>query len=105
MRAAYELVDAQARKETDLRAFEEGIRRAVYDLCGSNVKVTVNEKDYELDTESDEELSSAQVRQIGKKISLYCPELRNLRKTYYSEGCDGGKTTQIFRKKVYNEEK
>lgn len=101
MTAAYELVDAQARKETDLRAFEEGIRRAVYDLCGPNVKVTVNEKDYELD----EEPSSAQVRQIGKKISLYCPELRNLRKTYYSEGCDGGKTTQIFRKKVYNEEK
>lgn len=99
MRAVYELVDVQARKKTDLRVFEDEIRRAVYDLCGSNVKVAVNESDYELDTESDEELSSSQIRQIGKKISLYCPELRNLKKTYYSEGCDGGKTTQIFRKK------
>lgn len=99
MRPVYELVDAQARKKTDLRAFEKEIKRAVYDVCGSNVKVTVNENDYELETESDEELSSSKIRLIGKKISFYCPELRELRKIYYSEGCDGGKTTQIFRKK------
>ena len=106
MKVPYELVDKEAIKVVDLREYEEEIKMAVEDIFDGKVKVLVNKEEYILIHSLTDEEFNKMVRQLGKKISFYCPQLRKCRKVYHSDGCENGKSTQIFvRKKEKNNEK
>lgn len=93
--AVYILLEPNLREIVDLRKYETGIKQAVFDVCGSKKKVKVEKQYYELDKEP----SAQEARSIGRKISFYCPELREYSRTYYYEGGYNGKSTQIFKRK------
>lgn len=95
----FELKDKTNREQTDLRNYEREIKAAIYKILESTIPVTVFEKYYEIV----QDISSAQARLIGRKISYDCSELRKLRKSYYSGGRNI--SNQIFRRKKVNHDK
>lgn len=97
MQLAYELVDPKAREDIDLTRYEIGIKNAVQNVCGSEVKVTVSKNEYVLETK--QEPTAVQKRSIGREISFYCPCLREAARIYASEGCYNNKSIQIFKRK------
>lgn len=88
----YELKFKSVRDIVDLRDFSIQIEKAVRDAIFRKVAVTVYEKYYELDIDP----TRGEAKDIGEKISLYCPGLRKYKKEYIYET---GISTQLFKKK------
>lgn len=82
MSSKFRLKDKKNREKVDLRIFELEIEVVVHTVIDESIRVTVYPKYYEIATE----VSANEARLIGTRLSLLCPEIRKLRKTYISKG-------------------
>ena len=90
MISRYRFKNKQLRETIDLTAYEAILIKAIYTVIDETIKVRVTPHYFEIYTNIDNALA----RKIGKRISYYCPEIREFRKTYISK--NGSSSRQIF---------
>lgn len=76
----YSLLVAKHRKTVDLREYAEGIIRAVKDVLGDDIEVIVERDRYIYYVII--KPTRAQLIQIGRRISLYCEDIRQYARIY-----------------------
>lgn len=90
MLSRYQFKNKLYRETIDLTKYEAILIKAIYTVIDDTIKVRVTTHYFEIYTNIDNALA----RKIGRRISFYCPEIRNFRKTYISK--NGSTSRQIF---------
>lgn len=102
IRKVYRLTRADYRATVNLQEVSDGgIEKAVKEVLGDSLVVNVTKDYYEYYVE--EKPTRGQLIAIGRKISLYCPELRDYARIYIPKKEGRKPIRQIF-KKVIEEE-
>lgn len=98
----YSLTRADYRATVNLQEVSDGgIEKAVKEVLGDGVVVNVTKDYYEYYAE--EKPTRGRLIAVGRKISFYCPELRNYARIYIPKQEGHKPIRQIF-KKVLEEE-
>lgn len=101
IRRVYKLTRTEFREIVNLREISNGrIERAVREVLGDDVVVNVEDNYYEYYI--DEKPTRGQLIAIGRKISFYCPDIRNYARIYIPKK-EGRRPIRQILKKVREE--
>lgn len=96
----YSFTRAIYRTTVDLQTFYEGIMKSIREVLGEGVAVCVERGYYEYYV--NEKPTRGQLIAIGRKISFYCPEIRQYARIYVPKK-KGSKPIRQILKKVLEE--